>query len=79
MGFARTRLHTQLPVVRRVMLDVVRSRWPQMSAGMVVYLALQAVSIWLDQYATLTDDGELFTGVNYTDDNAVIPGRMIGA
>ncbi|MCU1417088.1 MAG: hypothetical protein JWP32_1262, partial [Schumannella sp.] len=42
-----------------------------------LYLALQAVSIWFDQYATLTDDGSLITGAAYTDVNAVIPGRVI--
>ena len=42
-----------------------------------LYLALQAVSIWLDQYAALTEDGPLFTGAAYTDVNAVIPGRVI--
>ncbi len=42
-----------------------------------IYLALQAASIWLDQYATLTDDGALITGAAYTDVNAVIPGRVI--
>ncbi|PWC08406.1 UPF0182 family protein [Mycetocola zhujimingii] len=42
-----------------------------------LYLALQAVSIWLDQYATLNQTGDLITGANYTDDNATIPGRVI--
>ncbi len=43
------------------------------------YLALQAVSIWLDQYATLTETsaGFLATGAGYTEVNAVIPGRAI--
>jgi uncharacterized membrane protein (UPF0182 family) len=42
-----------------------------------LYLAVQAVSIWFDQYATLTDNGDLITGAAYTDVNAVIPGRVI--
>ncbi|HEV7848923.1 MAG TPA: UPF0182 family protein [Mycetocola sp.] len=42
-----------------------------------LYIALQAVSIWLDQYVTLNQTGDLITGVNYTDDNATIPGRVI--
>ncbi|MFZ4842261.1 UPF0182 family protein [Mycetocola saprophilus] len=42
-----------------------------------VYLLLQAVSIWLDQYATLTTVSSRFTGVNYADANATIPGKMI--
>ncbi len=42
-----------------------------------IYLLLQAVSIWLDQYAAVTEQGELITGAAYTDVNAVIPGRAI--
>ncbi|HET8779814.1 MAG TPA: UPF0182 family protein, partial [Agromyces sp.] len=42
-----------------------------------LYLLLQAVSIWLDQYAAVTEQGELITGAAYTDVNAVIPGRAI--
>jgi uncharacterized membrane protein (UPF0182 family) len=42
-----------------------------------VYLLLQAVSIWLDQYATVTEAGSLITGASYTDVNATIPGRQI--
>ena len=42
-----------------------------------LYLLLQGVSIWLDQYATLTENSTLITGAGYTDVNAVIPGRQI--
>jgi len=42
-----------------------------------IYLLLQAVSIWLDQYAAVTEQGDLITGAAYTDVNAVIPGRGI--
>lgn len=42
-----------------------------------LYLVLQAVSIWFDQYAALTTTNDLFTGANYTDVNATIPGRAI--
>ncbi|MDQ0575909.1 UPF0182 family membrane protein [Agromyces albus] len=42
-----------------------------------IYLLLQAVSIWFDQYATVTETGELITGAAYTDVNATIPGRGI--
>ncbi len=42
-----------------------------------LYLALQAVSIWFDQYATVLGEGSLITGAAYTDVNAVIPGRAI--
>ena len=43
----RTSLHTQLPDVRRVMIEVVRARWPLMSLGMVLYLCLQALLLWV--------------------------------
>jgi uncharacterized membrane protein (UPF0182 family) len=49
----------------------------QLAIMAAIYLGVQAVSIWLDQYATLTDDGGLITGAAYTDVNAVIPGRII--
>ena len=55
---ARTRLQVQLPAVRRAMLRVVRARWPQMSVGMVVYLALQAALLW----SCLHMLGNQFTG-----------------
>lgn len=42
-----------------------------------LYLLLQGVSIWLDQYATVTETGDLITGAAYTDVNATIPGRGI--
>ncbi|TFD57431.1 UPF0182 family protein [Cryobacterium suzukii] len=42
-----------------------------------LYLLLQAVSIWFDQYSTLTSQGSLITGAGYTDVNATIPGRAI--
>lgn len=42
-----------------------------------LYLLLQAVSIWLDQYVTLTQTGDLITGAAYTDVNATIPARQI--
>ena len=43
-----------------------------------VYLLLQAGSIWLDQYATLTTSSSgLLVGASYADVNAVIPARAI--
>ncbi len=42
-----------------------------------IYLLLQGISIWFDQYATVTESGSLITGAAYTDVNAVIPGRQI--
>ena len=49
----------------------------QLSLLVAGYLAVQAVSLWLDQYSTVTTSGSLFTGANYTDANAIIPGLQI--
>ncbi|PRI10875.1 UPF0182 family protein [Leucobacter massiliensis] len=42
-----------------------------------VYLLLQAVSLWLDQYASLTGNGGQWTGALFQDVHAVIPGKQI--
>ncbi len=49
----------------------------QLAIFVAVYLIIQGVSLWLDQYSTAVTSGSLFTGVNYTDANAVIPGLQI--
>ena len=51
----------------------------QLAIIAALYLAIQAVSIWLDQYTTLTapSAGFLSTGAGYTEVNAVIPGKAI--
>ncbi|MCU1527241.1 MAG: hypothetical protein JWP75_1004, partial [Frondihabitans sp.] len=50
----------------------------QIAVTAAVYLALQAVSLWLDQYATLTDgSNKLITGATYTDVVAGIPAKQI--
>lgn len=49
----------------------------QISILVAIYLAIQGLSVWLDQYGTVTSTGNLFTGANYTDVNAVIPGLQI--
>ena len=49
----------------------------QIAVTAALYLLLQAVSIWFDQYSTLTNQGSLITGAGYTDVNATIPGRAI--
>ncbi|WP_185022628.1 UPF0182 family protein [Curtobacterium sp. PhB115] len=51
----------------------------QLAITAAVYIALQAVSLWLDQYAALTKSNSLITGAQYTEVNAVIPGREIMA
>lgn len=42
-----------------------------------IYLLLQGVSLWLDQYSTLTDSTGRFTGATFSGVNAVIPGKQI--
>ncbi|HEX4058291.1 MAG TPA: UPF0182 family protein, partial [Galbitalea sp.] len=51
----------------------------QLAATVGVYIAVQAVSVWLDQYATVTSAsaGFLKTGAGYTEINATIPAREI--
>ncbi|ROS59490.1 hypothetical protein EDF38_2339 [Frigoribacterium sp. PhB160] len=50
----------------------------QLAVTAAVYLLLQGVSLWLDQYATLTDGtNKLITGATYTDVYAGIPGKQI--
>ena len=49
----------------------------QLTSLVALYLVIQGASLWLDQYATTTTNGALFTGVNYTAANAIIPGLQI--
>ncbi|MFC6234141.1 UPF0182 family protein [Leucobacter soli] len=42
-----------------------------------LYLLLQGVSLWLDQYAVLTDSTGRFTGGTFSGVHAVIPGKQI--
>ncbi|QNO38402.1 UPF0182 family protein [Protaetiibacter sp. SSC-01] len=56
---------------------VTRAARVQIAVTAAVYIALQAASIWLDQFATLTNDSGVVTGATYTDVNAGIPGRAI--
>ncbi|MDQ1569651.1 MAG: uncharacterized protein QOF79_325 [Actinomycetota bacterium] len=51
----------------------------QLAVTAALYIALQSVSIWLDQYATLTSPsaGFLSTGAGFTEVNATIPSREI--
>ncbi len=56
---------------------VTRAARIQLAITAGVYLLLQGVSLWLDQYAALTDNTGLVTGALYTDVNAGIPGKAI--
>lgn len=49
----------------------------QLAVLVAIYLVTQGLSTWLSQYSGVTNQGALFTGVNYTDANAVIPGLQI--
>lgn len=55
------------------------SKATRIQAGILamLYVALQAVSLWLDQYSTLSDARGLATGAMYSDVNAVIPAKQI--
>ncbi|MBC7591680.1 MAG: UPF0182 family protein, partial [Salinibacterium sp.] len=56
-----------------------RSARIQLAITAAVFIALQALSIWLDQFTTLYSpaQGFLVTGAGYTEANATIPGRAI--
>lgn len=56
---------------------VSRAARVQISILAALYLAVQGVSLWLDQYSTTTSNAGLFTGATYADVNATIPGLQI--
>jgi uncharacterized membrane protein (UPF0182 family) len=60
-------------------LRISRTARIQLAVTAGVYIAVQAISIWLDQYATLTSPsaGFLATGAGYTEVHATIPAREI--
>lgn len=58
-------------------IQVSKAARVQLSILIAGYLVMQGASLWLDQYVTVTTSGSLFTGANYTDANAVIPGLQI--
>ena len=60
-------------------IRISRAARVQVSVTFAVFLILQAVSLYLDQFTTLydTSTGGLITGAAYADANAVIPGRLI--
>jgi uncharacterized membrane protein (UPF0182 family) len=51
----------------------------QLATTAAIYILLQAISLWLDQYATVTSPsaGFLSIGAGYTEVNATIPAREI--
>lgn len=58
---------------------VSRAARVQIAVTFAVFLVVQACSLFLDQFLTLTESsgGDLFTGAGYADVNAVIPSRLI--
>jgi uncharacterized membrane protein (UPF0182 family) len=56
-----------------------RSARIQLASTAALYVAIQAVSIWLDQYSTLLTKGQgvVSTGAGYTEVNGTIPARAI--
>ncbi|QAB17579.1 UPF0182 family protein [Leucobacter muris] len=59
--------------------DVRVSKATRIQAAVIatLYLVLQAGSLWLDQYASLADNGGRWTGALFQDVHAVIPGKQI--
>ncbi|NIH52364.1 hypothetical protein FHX76_000232 [Lysinibacter cavernae] len=51
----------------------------QVAVLAAIYLLLQGVSFWLDQFATLTGSSGLITGAGYTEVHATIPSKAIMA
>ena len=49
----------------------------QFSVLLGLFMLLKAVSYWLDRYGLAIADGNLFTGISYTDANAVLPAKNI--
>ncbi|SDK81321.1 hypothetical protein SAMN05216282_11416 [Cryobacterium psychrotolerans] len=76
VAIATSYLYGSIRISGRTAL-VSKSARIQIAVTASLYLLIQAVSIWLDQYSTLTDAGELITGAGYTEVNATIPGRAI--
>lgn len=69
-------VYGSISVARRE-LRVAKAARIQLAITASIYILLQAVSLWLDQYATMTSAKGLITGASYTDVNAVIPGLQI--
>lgn len=75
---ATTYLYGAIRVVGRE-LRIARSARIQIAITAALYVAVQAVSLWLDQYTILTASGDGFvaTGAGYADATGTIPGKAI--
>ncbi|MDH6533231.1 uncharacterized membrane protein (UPF0182 family) [Aurantimicrobium minutum] len=69
-------VYGSIAVARRE-LRIAKAARIQLAIIGAIYILIQAVSIWLDQYATMTSAKGLITGASYTDVNATIPGLQI--
>ncbi|MEJ7707885.1 MAG: UPF0182 family protein [Nocardioidaceae bacterium] len=49
----------------------------QLSVLLGFFMLVRAASYWLDRYGLSFEDGSLFTGISYTDANAVLPSKNI--
>ncbi|MEV5000910.1 UPF0182 family protein [Nocardioides sp. LML1-1-1.1] len=49
----------------------------QLSVLLGVFVLAKSVDYWLDRYDLVTDDHRIFTGMNYTAENALLPARNI--
>ncbi|MBC9733310.1 UPF0182 family protein [Nocardioides marmotae] len=49
----------------------------QLSVLLGIFVLAKGVDYYLDRFDLVTQDGELFTGMSYTDDHAVLPAKNI--
>jgi hypothetical protein len=49
----------------------------QLSVLLGLFMLAKAVDYWLDRFDLVNDSGRLITGMTYTDDKAVLPGKNI--
>ena len=58
-------------------VSMTKSARIQLAVSAAVFVVIQAVSLWLNQYQTLTSASGLYTGATFSDVNATIPGLQI--
>jgi len=56
---------------------VVSGAQVQLSVLLGLFMLAKAVAYWLDRFGLAISDGKLFTGISYTDANAVLPAKNI--
>ena len=60
-------------------LQFTRAARVQVSVTAALFMITESVTLWLDQYNTMTSPSGLYTGATYSDVNASIPGLQIMA